>query len=245
MQADPPLPLAESEVHIWHVWTDRITDPTVLAQYETVLSASERARQQRFMFEKDRHQFLVSHAFQRHVLSRYANVPPEAWEFSIGSHGKPDIAGPTGLPPIRFNLSHTKDLAAVGVTLAREIGVDVEYIQRPNTGIELAERYFAPTEVDQLRGLPDGKLQEVFFDFWTLKEAYIKARGLGLAQPLDGFAYDLRNDPLQISFAETIVDDPASWQFARYQLGAAHKLAAAIQCPPTAKLTISLREFLP
>jgi 4'-phosphopantetheinyl transferase len=243
MQPAPLIPLQQTEVHIWYVWTERVTDPATLARCQDVLSASEKARHQRFMFEKDRHQFLVSHGFQRLLLARYAAVTPEELEFSIGPHGKPDLAGPGALLPIRFNLSHTKDLAAVGVTLDREIGVDVEYIARPKTGIDLAERYFAPSEVDQLRGLPTEQVTEVFFDFWTLKEAYIKARGMGLALPLDGFAYDLRTDPLRISFAKSIVDDPGSWQFAHCRLGASHKLAAAVHQPEPPTLAISIREF--
>ena len=104
------------------------------------------------------------------------------------------------MPDLRFNLSHTDGLIACAVTIGREVGVDVEHIQRRLTH-DVAGRFFAPREVDDLKALPEDEQQRVFFDYWTLKEAYIKARGFGLALPLGDFAFTLAPPaPPQIAF---------------------------------------------
>lgn len=236
--------LPDAAAHVWFTFTDEIADPALLADYRAVLSAEETARLDRFYFEKHRHSFLVSHAMVRAVLSLYADVPAAEWTFVIGSHGKPEIAN--SLPmPLRFNLSHTQGLAAVIVALGRDVGVDVEHVTRREITLQLAERYFAPPEVAALHALPEPQRRERFFDYWTLKEAYIKARGLGLALPLDGFAFHLTGDSSRITFTEKIADDPAAWQFARRRLGADHALAAAVRRPGETDLDLVVRPLVP
>jgi 4'-phosphopantetheinyl transferase len=240
----PPLLLPVTEAHVWYAFTDEIVDPEQLARYRAVLSAEEVARMERFHFDRHRHSFLVSHALVRAVLSLYADVPPASWTFAIGPNGKPEIAAPA--VPLRFNLSHTQGLAAVIVARQRDVGVDVENVARRAIGLALAERYFAPAEVAALRALSEAQRQERFFAYWTLKEAYIKARGLGLALPLDGFAFDLdQPGPLRIAFAATLADDPAAWQFAQFRAGPVHPLAVAIHRPGAADLTITWRAIVP
>ncbi len=250
MVADPnmaaPLPLSAGEVHLWYALLDQPDDPDWLARCRSVLSAEEAARQQRFHFEKDRRQFLLSHALLRFVLSVYIPaVSPSAWRFSAGSHGKPFLAEPLPSPPLSFNLTHTPGLAAVAVALDHDLGVDAEYLERTNASLGLAERYFAPSESARLRGLPPDQLREAFFDYWTLKEAYIKGRGLGLALPLDGFAFDLPpGQPPRISFTEKVADDPESWQFVQFRPSKSHKVAVAVRCPALQPLVFTLRRFL-
>jgi 4'-phosphopantetheinyl transferase len=236
--------LTADEAHIWYTFTDKIADPALLAEYRAVLSAEERARLERFYFEKHRHSFLVSHAMLRVVLSLYADVLPAEWTFVTGSHGKPDIANSIPLP-LRFNLSHTQGLAAVIVARDRDVGVDVEHVNRREVGIELAERYFAPSEVAALRAVPEPDRRERFFAYWTLKEAYIKARGLGLSLPLDGFAFDLETDRPGIAFNERIADQPAAWQFARHRPGPDHALAVAIHRADKDDLAVVYRPIVP
>lgn len=242
-----PLPLTAGEVHLWVALLDRTDDPDRLARCQAVLSAEEAARQQRFHFEKDRRQFLESHALLRFVLSCYhPAVAPAAWRFSAGSHGKPFLAAPALSPALSFNLTHTPGLAAVAVVLEQDIGIDAEYLERTNTSLGLAERFFAPSETARLRGLPADLFREAFFDYWTLKEAYIKGRGLGLALPLDGFAFDLQpGRPPRISFTERIADDPAAWQFVQFRPSKSHRVAIAIRCPASQHLTATLRRFEP
>jgi 4'-phosphopantetheinyl transferase len=238
--------LDTNEVHLWHVLFDQVTDGNLLARCRAILSADETIRQQRFIFAEHRQQFLVSHALLRNILSCYADVSPAAWVFSTNAHGKPEIAGPAGAPPLAFNLSHTRGLGVVAVALNRAIGVDAENIERREVGMELAERYFAANEVAHLRQLEAIQRKNAFFDFWTLKEAYIKARGLGLALPLDAFSFHLEDGlPPRITFTERITDRADDWQFIQLQLDPCYKVAVAIHRPGVADLAVVVRQTLP
>jgi 4'-phosphopantetheinyl transferase len=228
--ATPPLlPLPPDEVHVWTVEPERISEPRLLAEYHALLDSSERDRHQRFHFEKHRRQFLVSHALVRLCLSRYAPVPPEAWAFTLNEYGRPEVAG-QGSPRLRFNLSHTDGMAICAVTLETEVGADVEDTLRPGETVELADRFFAPTESAALRALPVERQRERFFELWTLKEAYIKARGMGLSLPLEQFAFELQpGQPPRIAFDPRLQDEPGAWQFFQLQLSARHKAALAVR----------------
>jgi 4'-phosphopantetheinyl transferase len=233
--------IGPTEAHIWHVRIDQVQDTTVLDWCTSLLSREERGRQERFHFPEHRHQFLVSHAFVRCVLSEYTGTPPADWSFVVGRHGKPAIAGPPAGRRFRFNLSHSTGLAAVAVTDGWEIGIDVENVDRRQTGLDLAGRWFAAEEVAQLRSLEPASQPGAFFEFWTLKESYIKARGLGLAIPLDQFAFRLHPGATPtIAFSAELPDDPAAWQFAQFRITASHQLAVAIHRPGVPDLTIKL-----
>jgi 4'-phosphopantetheinyl transferase len=227
------------EVHIWYVFCERISDLSC----EGLLSPEENARLERFHFAKDRQQHRIARALVRTTLSRYAEVRPEEWSFTTNRYGRPEIAAPD-VGPLRFNLSHTKGLVACIVAWDREVGVDVENMERPTNYIELAQRFFAASEAEAVAALPAEQQRDVFFDFWTLKEAYIKARGMGLALPLGDFAFRL-GEPVTITFTGSIVDDPESWRFARLQLSEQHKLAAAMRCPPEESVALLARETSP
>lgn len=225
-----------SDVHIWYVFSERVNNPSL----EELLSPDERARKERFLQAKDRQQHVIARALVRTTLSRYADVRPEAWTFATNRYGRPEIASPD-VGPLRFNLSHTKGLVACIVAWDREIGIDVENLERPTDYVELAQRFFAPSEAAVVAGLPPERQREAFFDFWTLKESYIKARGMGLALPLGDFAFRLA-DPVTIDFTGSIVDDPASWRFERLRPSASHKLAAAMRCTSEERIAIVAQE---
>ncbi|MBL8792939.1 MAG: 4'-phosphopantetheinyl transferase superfamily protein [Planctomycetia bacterium] len=241
----PALPLTPGDVHLWYALLDAPAPPDWPERCQAVLSVDETARQQRFHFEKDRRSFLLSHGLLRFVLSAYRpDVPPITWRFVRGTHGKPLLADAT--MGLSFNLTHTMGLAAVAVVRDLEVGVDAEFTERSNASLGLAERFFAPAETATLRGLDGEALRSGFFNFWTLKEAYIKARGVGLALPLDGFAFDLQPGRAPcISFTERIVDDPSSWEFAQFQATVSHRLAVAVRRPPSQRLTFTLRRWVP
>jgi 4'-phosphopantetheinyl transferase len=228
--SDPSLKLSPDEVHLWVVEPERVDDVRLLAAYMALLSTEERARHQRFRFEKHQHQFLVSHALVRLTLSRYAPVAPGDWRFSTNAYGRPEIAG-EGPLRLRFNLSHTDGMAVCAVASDTEVGADVEHsMRRMGQTVELAESFFAPSEVADLHALPAEHQRERFFDYWTLKESYIKARGAGLSLPLDQFAFHLEpgRSP-RISFDPRMVDDPEAWQFVRVRLSPEHPAAVAVR----------------
>ncbi len=251
------LPLADGQVHLWHVFSDAVTDPALLDRYRELLSQDELKRQQRFAFQRDRHQFLVTRALVRTVLSNYTGHDPRAWVFRQNAYGKPEISLPAGLP-LCFNLSHTAGLVTCAVAAGGELGVDVEDLRRAREDLPLAHKYFAAAEVDALEQWPPQQRPVAFFQFWTLKEAYIKARGRGLSIPLGQFAFTLAPDrPPLISFAagpsgghgtcrcEWVGDRPDAWQFARIRLAERYQIALAHRPGQSARLTIHWRETVP
>ena len=179
----------ENEVHVWMSAPDAITDSEILAAYALLLSVDERERLQRFHFDKDRHVFLVSHALVRKVLSRYANVVPANWKFETGEQGRPEIAGSAGMPPLRFNLTHTHGLAACVVTRDIPCGIDAERLVVRGNPLAVAEKMFAATELADLKGQDEEGFLDRFYVYWTLHEAYCKAQGLGLTRSDNRYAF--------------------------------------------------------
>ncbi len=216
---------------LWLVEQDEIRDSSLLAAYRDLLSPEERERHVRFVFERHRHQFLVARALVRSGLSRYAAIDPRDWTFENNRYGRPRISGPAGAPPLEFNLSHTEGMIALVVGRAgREFGVDVEDCERQGQTVEIADRFFSASESAALRSLPRERQRRRFFDYWTLKEAYIKARGMGLSLPLDQFSYHLDAGPaISISFGSGIPDDPAGWQFAQFAPNPRHLVGVAVR----------------
>jgi 4'-phosphopantetheinyl transferase len=224
VSAPDAVDLAPADVHVWLTWTDAVA-PADSARCLALLSPEERARHDRFHFERDRHVYRVAHALLRTTLSRYAPVAPAEWCFVTTPHGRPELVSATDKPPLRFNISHTHGLVACAVTLARDLGVDVEAADRADDPLDTVEHYFAPAEIAALRQLPPADQRARFFTLWTLKEAYIKARGLGLEIPLQQFAFINPGDvaqPPAIAFTPPLVDDPDCWYFERLQLGVHH-----------------------
>ena len=195
-----------------------------------LLTPAELARADRFMQPADRARFVIGRWLARTMLSRYADVAPRDWPFVIDDHGRPHLSHhPAGAPDLRFNLSHTHGLVTCAVTVGREVGVDVEYTGRELL-YDVAERFFAPREVADLRASAESEQHSVFFDYWTLKESYIKARGLGLALPLRDFSFRLDGtDAPTVAFAPELDDDPASWQFRMFRPTDHHRLAVAVR----------------
>jgi 4'-phosphopantetheinyl transferase len=217
-------------VEVWTVQQDAADVQARLRSYESLLTDSERQRAQRFLHEGDRQRLIIGRALARTMLSSFAAVAPRAWSIVIDERGRPELGErPPGAPDLRFNLSHTHGLVACAVSVGREVGVDVEDIDRQVT-YELPERFFSAREVADLRALPRGEQDVVFFDYWTLKESYIKARGLGLALPLGQFTF-IRwpGAAPTIEFAPELHDDAASWQFAQFWPTRQHRLAVAVR----------------
>ena len=207
--------LPEDEIHLWFAYPDEWEEPALTASASGILEAGEIARSQRFRFPMHRRLFLASRLLLRTTLSRYAEIPPEAWRFVTNDHGKPRVAREVMPSAPAFNLAHTAGIAVVAVTGGRDVGVDVENRDRRVQARQLIDRFFAPEEAAELGKLSPTDLCERFFLTWTLKEAYIKALGRGLAQPLDSFAFHLAEGrPLRIDFSMEYPQNPWQWRFA-------------------------------
>jgi len=176
----------------------------------------------------------MTRALVRTTLSRYAEVAPEDWRFGQGERGKPFVNGPDRAPRLAFSLSNTHGLIACAVSRSlTEIGIDVEHRERVAQVLRVAEAHFAPTEVMAMRRERDDLVAERFFAYWTLKESYIKARGLGLAIPLEQFWFLIDEGPgVRIEMDARLGDDPSNWWFERYCVEDSYRLALAARCPP-------------
>ncbi len=200
-----------------------------------VLDADECARVDRLYFERDRKAYIAAHALARVTLSRCVERPPEAWRFVAGAHGKPQ--DDTGT--LRFNLSHTRGLVAVVVAQAVDLGVDVERVDPQRLGPELTDRVFTSAECAHLHTIPKSARTDAAYAFWTLREAYIKAIGLGLACPLDAFHFNL--DPLSIHFSSRLADDPAQWLFRLWRPTPDHVMALGVRHPDSDRIRLDAR----
>jgi 4'-phosphopantetheinyl transferase len=226
----PLLRQLDNEVHVWFSMPDAVTDPGQLAYYKSILSSEEQQRYRRFHFDKDRHLFLVSHALVRKVLSSYVDVDPADWQFSAGRHGRPEIAGPAGIPALRFNLTHTAGLAGCLVTLDTDCGIDAELISRRGDLLAIAGKMFADSELVMLKKLDGRAFLEQFFIFWTLREAYCKALGVGLGFSKKDYAFETGSDDgVKIRFDAPAGDAGEHWQFTILKPGADHVVAVAVR----------------
>jgi 4'-phosphopantetheinyl transferase len=244
MTGETPL---ETEAHLWIARPPLIRDPDLILAYDALLTADERAKVARYRFEKDRHTSLVTRALVRTVLSRYAAVPPGVWRFVANQYGRPEIAEPREARALRFNLSHTEGLVVCLVSRDREVGVDVEDRARGGDLLDVADRFFSPFEVKALRAVPPEAQMDRFFLYWTLKESYIKARGMGLALSLSAFSFDLDSpgSGVRVLFDPSLEDDPARWQFTAMSYGRRHAIAAGVERSREFDVRIVLRETVP
>jgi 4'-phosphopantetheinyl transferase len=176
---------AENRVDIWRI--DVAVGNDRVQACRRLLSPDEAKRADRFYFEQHRFRFTVFRAAMRLILSRYLGLPPQEIVFCYGPRGKPECSEALERPGIKFNLSHSDQVALLAVTQGLAVGVDIELVDHEFASQEIAERFFSPAEVRRLRALSPTERAGAFFACWTRKEAYIKALGDGLSVPLDSF----------------------------------------------------------
>jgi len=181
--AIPEELISAQEVHVWRASLD-----VSVLQYENLLgflSADELERAGRFRFERDQKRFIVARGILRKILGRYLEKDPDKLLFEYTDHGKPKLANNAGNDTFRFNLSHSDAFALYGVTRGRSIGIDIEQIRDDVDVRQVARRFFSPGEIVSLERVNESNLQELFFQYWTRKEAFIKAMGEGISFPLE------------------------------------------------------------
>lgn len=216
--------------HVWTLDPDR-PDVAARARYGASLSDDELIRRRRYLRARDRDLFLVSHGFLREVLSRYVGLAPRDWRFDVAAFGKPSVANREGRR-IQFNLSHTAGRSAggglVGVVVTADVpcGIDVERLDSVSDPLVVATTAMSVYERADLVSRPDPRRR--FCEYWTLKEAYLKARGAGMRLPLDRFGFVFDPHP-RLRVEPPIVDDPGSWQFVVHQPADHLQLAVAVR----------------
>ena len=220
--------LDTAEVRIW--WgAHHDLAPERRAFHWGVLSGDEQASVGRFAFAIDRQQSFFSRTLVRHALTEVSGcLHPSAWQFRRTPLGRPLVVNP-GFESLTFSLSHTRRLVACAVTVGAELGIDVEGLS-PRVPVEVAERYFSRAEAADLELLEPDRRGRRFLEYWTLKEAFLNARGLGLRAPLDSFSFRLGEHDAQIVFSREMTatgEDPARWHFMRGEIALEHLFALA------------------
>ncbi|MDI2590639.1 4'-phosphopantetheinyl transferase superfamily protein [Pseudomonas sp. 681] len=223
------LTLPRGKVDMWMATCSDI-DPALSGRYrDQLLCEEERAAESTFHFARDRQQYLVTRALVRCVLSRYSDRLPADWRFGKTAHGRPTILCPSEEErELSFNISHCAGVVLVAVMNGGQLGIDTESYERGDDFIAIGQRCFTRGEVSALDCLPPAQRWQQYVRYWTLKEAYVKATGTGLATVLDSFGFQMPD----VERIECRFNDPASaatdWHFSLLEPTATH--VAALCC---------------
>ena len=213
-----------------HVWLATVKEDADCRALERILSPAERGRAARFVRRIDRIAYAAAHALLRQALSTLDNTAsPDAWTFDAEPSGRPFLTGPNA--GLEFSLTHSTALVGCAVTTGARVGIDVEATNR-EAPVAVGVKYFGPNERAMLDAAGDVERRELFLRYWTLKEAYLKARGVGVAPSRLSkvtFGSDVLRQPQPV-FADEWDDDPSRWSFAAWIAHDCH-VALAVQAP--------------
>lgn len=224
LQANP-APLRPSQVHLWLLDIRRF--PQELSrQAQMIMSAEERERAQKFIRGKD--EYIASRWLLRRVLAEYLQQPAETLVFSRGKKGKPYIADHS----LQFNLSHSGHWALLGLAQGMELGVDIEQVRDTRDLLGIANNYYHPDELTQLRQRQGDDQIHFFYQLWTLKEALLKAMGVGISAGLENLNFTIGDDiSVQLSPALNQATGSGPWQFHQWRLPDTSYCALATTSP--------------
>jgi 4'-phosphopantetheinyl transferase len=226
LEAPESLSLSTDEVHVWRVELDQ--PEHVLEKFRDTLDEHELYRASRFHFEKHRRHFVAGRGVLRQLLAQYLDAKPKALRIAYGAYGKPALNGEHKNSRLRFNMSHSHEVALLAFAEDKELGVDVEHIRADFASEEIARRYFSRREVETFNTLPNHEQVAAFFRCWTRKEAYIKAIGKGLWQPLDQFDVTLAAEqPAALLWCNE--DDASRWSMYNLEIGSDYAGALAVE----------------
>ena len=224
----PPedLPWPHDEVHVWRATL--VLPEAAAHRLEQFLAADERDKMQRFRFEKDRRRYLIGRGLLRSLLGRYLDVVPQALRFETMVAGKPHLA--SGQGELQFNLAHSGEYVLIAIADRRAVGIDVEEVRDDFDTGETAAHFFSPNEQHVLETLTGLAKIEAFFECWTRKEAYVKARGEGLSLPLDQFDVSLRpGEPARLIATRPDPAEAERWQLSELSVADGYKAALAVE----------------
>lgn len=209
------------------------------ARDRALLSEAERERYRRLPPEK-RPPFLAAHALVRRTLSHYAERTPAEWHFAPDALGKPEIIDPQPGEKLSFSLSHTRGLVACAVTRASPVGIDAECAEARRPYADLAGRVLAAGERRDLDALPEADQGDRFLDYWTLKEAHLKARGTGIRARLAALEFRLEGEAGAECLAEPgFAPVEGAWHYLRLCPSPVHRLAVAFACRAAPRWEVS------
>ncbi len=215
-------PASPNTLDLWFAWPGDLTAMGAREACEAILSAEELDRARRFRFEHHQREFAAMHALGRMALSRHASLPPEAWRFPTNEYGKPAAEPECGL---RFNLSDSDELVVCLIAREREVGVDVEVREQAEGILGVARKSFSAREREQLEALTGEARLDRGLALWTLKEAYTKARGMGMALPLGEISFLFGGAAgIELVTTPAVDEAPQRWRFCTLDY-AGHRIA--------------------
>ena len=224
------IDLRENEAHVWRAELNR--DANVIADLSVLLSQDERQRTVRYHRPSDRDRFIVGRGILRKIISAYLGLSPGELKFTYNEYGKPAVSVDQNIRALNFNLSHSNEMILYAVTRGRVVGIDIEYIREDFATIEIAERFFSKDEVAALKSLPPDLRSKGFFNCWTRKESFIKAKGMGVSYPLDRFTVSLAPDePPALLNVYGDEHELASWQMYELKVGEDYAASLIVQTP--------------
>ncbi|MBV8732891.1 MAG: 4'-phosphopantetheinyl transferase superfamily protein [Acidobacteriia bacterium] len=234
--------LERGACHLWHLSPLALPNGDLVERGMAFLSTDESARYARFLVPDAARTFLSARVLLRSVLSAYGDLAPAAWRFDTNPWGRPYIANAEAPARLEFNISHKPGLVVCFVGYGRDLGVDVEDASaEPAYLDDIASRFFSPSEVAALLALPQRERPKRFFQLWTLKESYIKARGMGLSLGLSGFSFTVDEPSATVRFEKDFADDPETWDFRLFRPDARHLIATSVRRSEL-PLTIEIRD---
>ncbi|MFM7407953.1 MAG: 4'-phosphopantetheinyl transferase HetI [Cuspidothrix sp.] len=196
LPAPKNLNLSSNDVHIWRINLHQ--SESQLQTFQATLSSDEITRAERFYFPEHRQRFITGRGTLRAILGQYLAIDPKEVEFAYQARGKPLLAAKFAHRGLLFNLSHSQNLALLALSYQHQIGIDLEYIRTMSDLESLAKRFFSPREYEHLCLVSGPEQKQIFFRYWTCKEAYLKATGDGLVQ-LEEIEINIKpNQPSQL-----------------------------------------------
>jgi 4'-phosphopantetheinyl transferase len=219
--------MASSDLVVWMTRTDPACEPRLLARYVALLSEPEREHWAAFRSESARNDFVAGRALVRCALSHVnEDFAPQRWQFTANAFGRPELVPEQNPRDLRFNLSHTRGLIACVVATGRDVGIDVEWIDRPTPVVALAQRFLSASDAAEVLSTPCSHQQARFFELWTRRESYVKALGLGLDTPL-------------------ATDDANRWRSWLWQPTPSHVLALTAELSLRESASLHLHDVVP
>jgi len=229
--------LGMNEAHVWMASLDQPAD--MVAKLSSLLSQDECQRAERFRRPADRRRFIAGRGILREIVSAYLALAPDEARFVYNKYGKPFISDDQNRGALSFNLSHSNGMALYAVARGRRVGVDIEYVREDFATLEVAERFFSKAEFEALKAAPIDQRVRAFFNCWSRKESYIKAIGMGVSYPLDGFTVSLVPDAAPALLkVDADATEAARWKMYELDAGEGYAAALIVENPP-----VRLRRF--
>jgi 4'-phosphopantetheinyl transferase len=228
LASSPVSHLAGDEVQVWVASLEK--PPEVVAGFSLLLSPDEKDRAGRFYFERDRRRYTVGRGLLRMFLGAFLAMKPDQIAFRYGAYGKPALDRVVHGRTLQFNLAHSNDLAVFIFCWDRPVGIDVEHVRPMTDEADFAERFFSPAESALIGSLSGEQKRNTFFKLWTCKEAFLKASGAGLTDPLNEVEFSFGDaDSARIVSIHGDKKRAALWRMEMFKPAKGYQAACAVE----------------